>query len=195
MKKLIFTSTILLTGLILAGCAPVKHQITHTETSSKKALHSSSHKKQHKNVAPKIDLRKKYKGFKLTTVPSQYRGTWYRADPYSKKATKLVITTHTFNGYVTYQKTDPNLKLDHNSEKQNKEYAGNAVMISTDNGVLKERGFLDTVDMVYKLGQFKGQSCLFMSYGTNPNVVNGVAFKDKKVALKYRKYDFSKIKQ
>lgn len=195
MKKLLFTSTIFLTGLMIAGCAPVKHEITHNETSSKTEKHSSSHKKQYKIATPKIDLHKKYKGFKLTTVPSQYRGTWYRADPYSKKATKLVITTHTFNGYVTYQKTDPNLKLDHNSEKQNKEYAGNAVMISTDNGVLKERGFLDAGDMVYKLGQFKGQSCLFMSYGTNPNAVNGVAFKDKKVALKYRKYDFSKIKQ
>lgn len=171
------------------------HHISHTKTSSKVQKHSThSHTKQPQSTKPRIDLHKKYKGFKLTTVPSQYRGTWYRADPYSKKATKLVITTHTFNGYVTYQKTDPNLKLDHNSEKQDKEYAGNAVMISTNNGTLKERGFLDTVDMVYKLGQFKGQDCLYMSYGTNPNALNGVAFKDKSVALKYRKYDFSKAK-
>lgn len=195
MKKIIFISTILLTGLSLTGCAPVTHHVSHTETtktSSKASTHS--HTKQAQSTGPKIDLHKKYKGFKLTTVPSQYRGTWYRADPYSKKATKLIITTHTFNGYVTYQKVDSNLKLDHNSEKQNKEYAGNAVMISTDNGTLKEHGFLDTVDMVYKLGQFKGQDCLYMSYGTNPNAVNGVAFKDKNVALKYRKYDFSKAK-
>lgn len=33
-----------------------------------------------------------------------------------------------------------------------------------------------------------------MSYGTNPKAINGVAFKDKQAALKYRKYDFSKIK-
>lgn len=190
MKKLFFTSTILLTGLFLSGCAPTHHQVSKTSTKIEK--HPS--KKQSQNITPKIDLHKKYKGFKLTTVPEQYRGTWYRGDPYSKKATKLVITTHTFNGSVTYQKIDHNLKLDHNSEKQNKEYAGNAVMITTDNSSLKERGFLDIADMVYKLGKFKGEDCLLMSYGTNPKAINGVAFKDKQAALKYRKYDFSKIK-
>lgn len=196
MKKLFFTSTVLLTGLLLAGCAPVKHEATHTETGFQVEKYSTHfHTKKHNSVAPKIDLHKKYKGFALTTVPEEYRGTWYRADPYSKKATKLVITTHTFNGFVTYRKTDPNLKLDPNSEKQNKEYAGNAVMISTDSGALKERGFLDIAEMSYKLGQFKDQDCLFMSYGTNPKAVNGVAFKDKKAALKYRKYDFSKVNQ
>lgn len=102
---------------------------------------------------------------------------------------------HTFNGSITYRQVDPNLKLDHNSEKQNKAYAGNAVMISTNGSTLKERGFLDTVDMSYKLGQFKGHDCLFMSYGTNPEAINGVAFKNKRVALKYRKYDFSKVNQ
>ena len=192
MKKLTFISIILITGL-LTGCSPASHHIS-TENSYKKiAKHSS--KKQYKNTSSKINLHKKYKGFKLTTVPTEYRGTWYRADPYSKKATKLVITSHTFNGYVTYQKTDPNLKLDHNSEKQNKEYAGNAIMITTKNGILKERGFLDTVDMVYKLGQFKGKNCLFMSYGTNSNAINGATFEDKNTALRYRRYDFSKVKQ
>lgn len=190
MKKTLFTSTVLLTGLFLTGCTPTHHQVS--KTSSKIEKHPSA--KQSKSISPKIDLHKKYKGFKLTSVPDQYRGTWYRGDPYSKKATKLVITTHTFNGSVTYQRIDSNLKLDHNSEKQNKEYAGNAVMITTDNNSLKERGFLDTVDMVYKLGTFKGETCLYMSYGTNPKAINGVAFKDKQVALKYRKYDFSKIK-
>lgn len=192
MKKLTFIFIILITGL-LTGCSPASHHIS-TENSYKK-IAKHSNKKQYKSTSSKINLHKKYKGFKLTTVPTEYRGTWYRADPYSKKATKLVITSHTFNGYVTYQKTDPNLKLDHNSEKQNKEYAGNAIMISTENGILRERGFLDTVDMVYKLGQFKGKNCLFMSYGTNSNAINGAAFKDKNTALKYRRYDFSKVKQ
>lgn len=163
------------------------HLILNTKVTSKNNKQS--------NAAPKIDLHKKYKGFKLTIVPFKYRGTWYRANPYSKKATKLVITAHTFNGFVTYRKVNPNLKLDHNSEMQNKEYAGNAVMISTDGSTLKERGFLDTVEMSYKLGQFKGHDCLSMSYGTNPKAINGVAFKDKKIALKYHKYDFLKVNQ
>lgn len=49
--------------------------------------------------------------------------------------------------------------------------------------------------MVYKLGQFKGKNCLFMSYGTNSNAINGATFKDKNTALRYRRYDFSKVKQ
>ncbi|MDB6227351.1 hypothetical protein ODV20_09955, partial [Lactobacillus amylovorus] len=69
------------------------------------------HETKSSSEAPHINIHKKYKGFKLATVPSQYRGTWYRGDPYSKKARKLVITEHTVNGDVTYQKVDPNLKL------------------------------------------------------------------------------------
>lgn len=191
LNKIILISTILLMGISMSACG--HHSEKHSECSStsvKVKHHSSSIPK---DSSIKTDLHKKYKGFKSTTVPTEYRGTWYRGNPYDKKATKLVITEHTINGAITYRKIDPNLKLDRYSEKENKEYAGNAVMISTDDNSLKERGFLDAADMVYKNGNFKGKTCLFMSYGTNPKAVNGVAFKDKSTALKYRKYDFSKV--
>lgn len=34
-----------------------------------------------------------------------------------------------------------------------------------------------------------------MSYGTNSNAINGATFKDKNTELRYRRYDFSKVKQ
>ncbi|WP_172997934.1 hypothetical protein [Lactobacillus helveticus] len=49
----------------------------------------------------------------MANVPKQFCGTWYRADPYSKKARKLIITSHTVNGDIAYQKIDPDLKLNH----------------------------------------------------------------------------------
>ena len=158
-KSIILTSAF--AALLLTGC---QHQST-TNTKSTSATSSSvkHYETKSTNPTPKIDLKKKYKGFKLATVPDQYRGTWYRADPYSKKVEKLIITDHTVNGDVTYQKIDPNFKLDHRSEKQNKEYAGNIVLIELQNNSLKVRGFLDTVSLNYQLGQFKNHNCLFLS--------------------------------
>lgn len=191
-NKIILITTILLLGISISVCG--HHSEDHSNSSSQSVKIKKQSSSIPKEKTTKINLHKKYKGFKSSTVPTEYRGTWYRGNPYNKQATKLVITAHTINGAVTYRKIDPNLKLDHNSEKQNKEYAGDAVMISIDTSSLKERGFLDTVDMVYKIGNFKGKPCLFMSYGTNPKAVNGAIFKDKNVALQYRKYDFSKVK-
>lgn len=192
MKKITLISTTLLMGFLLAGCT-AHHTEEHAESQ-----HSTRSSKTHpsttsKKFTNKIDLHKKYKGFKLATIPTQYRGTWYRANAYEKNATKLVITTHTVNGAAAYQQTDPNLKLNRHSEKQNKEYAGNAVVVKNVNNSLKVRGFLDPVNLVYRPGQFKGQPCLFMSYGTNPKATNGAVFKNKAAALKYRKFDFSKV--
>lgn len=190
-KKFILANLILLMGMSLSACN--HHSEEHTNSSSKSVKIRKSTSSISKKKSFKIDLHKKYKGFKLTTVPEEFRGTWYRGNPYDKKATSLIITAHTINGAVTYKKVDLNLKLDRHSEKQNQEYAGNAVMISQQGTSLKVRGFLDTVDLIYRPGRFKGHSCLFMSYGTNPKAVNGAIFQDKTTALKYRKYDFSKI--
>lgn len=192
MKKLIFISTILFAGSLLTGCSSEKHVVNNSSSKVSSATkHYSYLTKGHSN---KINLHLKYKGFKLASTPIEYRGTWYRANPYDKKATKLVITNYTINGAATYHQVDPNLKLDRHSEKQNKEYAGNAIAINVDNNLLKTRSFFDTVGLVYKTGQFKGHPCLFMSYGTNPKAINGAVFKDKGIALKYRKFDFSKLK-
>lgn len=191
MKKSIILTSIV-AALLLAGCTKQTIKTSSQSSSSSKVAH---HQTKSKNETSKIDIHKKYKGFKLATVPSQYRGTWYRADPYSKKARKLVITKHTVNGYVTYQKIDPNLKLNRHSEKQNKKYAGNIVLIDTQGNSLKVRGFLDLVNLDYQSGQFKNYECLFLSYGTDPSVINGAIFKDRAVALKYRKYDFTKVKK
>ncbi|MBN6049551.1 hypothetical protein [Lactobacillus helveticus] len=183
MKKLIFISTILFAGSLLTGCSSEKHVVNNSSSKvSSAAKHSSYLTKGHSN---KINLHLKYKGFKLASTPIEYRGTWYRANHYDKKATKLVITNHTINGAATYHQVDPNLKLDRHSEKQNKEYAGNAIAINVDNNLLKTRSFFDTVGLVYKTGQFKGHPCLFISYGTNPKAINGAVFKDKGIALKY----------
>ena len=51
--------------------------------------------------------------------------------------------------------------------------------------------FLDTVDIIYITGTFKGNQCLYLAYSSGD--IHSAMFKDKKAALKYRKYDFSKI--
>ena len=141
------------------------------------------------------DLNKKYPGFKLAMIPTVFQGTWYQTDRYSKTARKFIITKHTIMDSVVYQKTDPNLKLNHRSEKNNKVYAGDASMVSFEdkNGSkwLRARGFLDTVDLIYITGTFKGNQCLYLAYSSGD--IHSAMFKDKKAALKYRKYDFSKI--
>jgi hypothetical protein len=155
------------------------------KTTPKKAKQAAKTKQQ---IATKP---KHYPGFSLDTVPQQFCGTWYRANQYDKKATKLVISAHAVNGLTVYQQTDPDLKLDKNSPKQTKEYAGLAAVITISANQLKVRVFFDTVDLIYTLGQFKGQACLYLTYGTNPKAINGAIFKDKQTALKYRQYDFS----
>lgn len=193
MKKAIVLISVMAAAL-LTGCnkQTAKSNLSSQSSSSSKIVR---HETKSSSEAPRINIHKKYKGFKLATVPSQYRGTWYRGDPYSKKARKLVITEHTVNGNVTYQKVDPNLKLNRHSEKQNKKYSGNIVLIDTQGNSLKVRGFLDLVNLDYQPGQFKNHDCLFLSYGTDPSVINGAIFMDKNVALKYRKYDFTKVKK
>ena len=56
---------------------------------------------------------------------------------------------------------------------------------------LRAPGFLDTVDIIYITGTFKGNQCLYLAYSSGD--IHSAMFKDKKAALKYRKYDFSKI--
>lgn len=194
MKKIILLLVLASPLFSLSACG--HHQTTnvkHATTVSSKKAHKHPVKKS--IVNPKPNLHKKYKGFKLTTIPTQFRGTWYRSDEFSKTARPLTITSHTIDHSVVYQKTDPNLKLDHNSEKQNKEYAGNASMISVENhngaSWLKVRGFLDTVDIIYITGNFKGHTCLYLAYPAGD--IHGAIFKDKSTAIKYRKYDFSKV--
>lgn len=167
MKKTILI-LLLISSITLNACTP--------QTASLSKPHSTEiqkHKIKLKKQPVKINIHHKFKGFKLANVPKQFCGTWYRADPYSKKARKLIITSHTVNGDIAYQKIDPDLKLNHNSVKQNKKYAGNICLISVQGNSLKVRGFLDVVDLVYKTGFFKEHSCLFMSYGTNPQAING----------------------
>lgn len=193
LEKLLPISLLILV-LLLTGCEQKKQatpkSATHQSTTTKSKKSAS---KKHKNTF-KINLHKKYKGFKLATVPASFRGTWYRSNPYNKKANKLIISRHIVNETVVYQQIDPNLRLNHNSAKQNKEYAGDGGIITTAPNQIKVRGFLDTVDLIYTLGNFKGHPCLYLSYGTNPKAVNGIVFKDKQAALKYRKYDLSRIK-
>lgn len=128
-------------------------------------------------------------------IPTVFQGTWYQTDRYSKTARKFIITKHTIMDSVVYQKTYPNLNLNHRSEKNNKVYAGDASMVSFEdkNGSqwLRARGFLDTVDIIYIPGTFKGNQCLYLAYSSGD--IHSAMFKDKKAALKYRKYDFSKI--
>lgn len=192
-KKVLLLS-LLIPILLLTGCNQKKQAnpklATHQSTTAKSKKSAS---KKHKNTF-KVNLHKKYKGFKLATVPASFQGTWYRSNPYDKKATKLIINQHIVNETVVYQQIDLNLRLNHNSAKQNKEYAGDGGIITTASNQIKVRVFLDTVDLIYTLGNFKGYSCLYLSYGTNPQTVNGIVFKDKRAALKYRKYDLSKIK-
>lgn len=50
-------------------------------------------------------------------IPTVFQGTWYQTDRYSKTARKFIINKHTIMDSVVYQKTDPNLNLNHRSEK------------------------------------------------------------------------------
>lgn len=162
------------------------------QSSSKSSI--TSHKKA-KQAAPKPDINKKYPGFKLATIPDPFQGTWYQTDIYSKNARKFTITKHTIMDSVVYQKINPDEGLNHRSEKNNKIYAGNPTMISVENknGAqwLRARGFLETVDIIYITGTYKGHSCLYLAYASGD--IHSAMFKDKKAALKYRKDDFSQI--
>ena len=190
MKKLIL---VLFSTLLLTACGNNSSNNNRTKYSSSKS--SSITSKKSKSVTPKPNLDKKYPGFKLATIPEAFQGTWYQTDIYSKQARKFIINKHTIMNSVVYQKTDPNLNLNHRSEKDNKTYAGDATMISFEdkNGAqwLRARGFLDTVDIIYITGTFKGNTCLYLAYSSGD--IHSAMFKDKKAALKYRKYDFSTV--
>lgn len=187
MKKL---ALILLSTLLLTACSNTSKNNQPKSSSSKSSITTS---KTTTKTSSKPNLNKKYPGFKLAMIPTVFQGTWYQTDRYSKTARKFIITKHTIMDSVVYQKTDPN--LNHRSEKNNKVYAGDASMVSFEdkNGSkwLRARGFLDTVDIIYITGTFKGNQCLYLAYSSGD--IHSAMFKDKKAALKYRKYDFSKI--
>lgn len=185
---------IILASLSLAACSNqnTKSQSQSTVSSSKKV--AKSEKKTPRATEVKLDIHKKYAGLPLMTIPSEFRGTWYRSDAFSKKARKLVITKHLVNDSVLYQKTGK-VKLDHNSAKQNKQYAGDISIarVEQKNGQswLRVHDVLGTVDLIYITGQFKGHKCLYLAYSSGD--IHSAIFTDKKTAIKYRKYDFSKI--
>ena len=162
MKKLI---PIILASLFLVGCSQQKPHLQNSSspTSSKQVKKNAS------PTAPKPDIHKKYPGLTLMTIPSQFRGTWYRSDPFSKNARKLVITDHLVNNSVLYKKTGK-FKLDHNSAKQNKEYAGDIslgrVMQKNGQTWLRVRDILGSVDLIYITGNFKGHECLYLAYSS-----------------------------
>ncbi|WP_297815491.1 hypothetical protein [uncultured Lactobacillus sp.] len=85
--------------------------------------------------------------------------------------------------------------MDHNSEKQNKVYAGDISIgrIEQRNGTqwLRVRDVLGTVDFIYIPGNFQGHQCLFLAYSSGD--IHSAIFKNAKTAIKYRKYDFSKV--
>lgn len=188
MKKV---ALILLSTLLLTSCSNTQNN--QPKSSSSKSSITTS--KTTTKTSSKPNLNKKYPGFKLATISTVFQGTWYQTDRYSKTARKFIMTKHTIMDSVVYQKIDPNLSLNHRSEKNNKVYAGDATMISLEdkNGSqwLRARGFLDTVDIIYITGTFKGNQCLYLAYSSGD--IHSAMFKDKKAALKYRKYDFSKI--
>ncbi|MGI1820279.1 hypothetical protein ACRPK1_08945 [Lactobacillus johnsonii] len=188
MKKV---ALILFSTLLLTACSNTQNN--QSKSSSSKSSITTS--KTTTKTSSKPNLNKKYPGFKLATIPTVFQGTWYQTDRYSKTARKFIITRHTIMDSVVYQKTDPNLNLNHRSEKNNKVYAGDASMVSFENKNgsqwLRARGFLDTVDIIYITGTFKGNQCLYLAYSSGD--IHSAMFKDKKAALKYRQYDFSKI--
>ena len=189
MKKV---ALLLFSTLLLTACSNTSKNNQPKSSSSKSSITTS---KNTTKTSSKPNLNKKYPGFKLAMIPTVFQGTWYQTDRYSKTARKFIITKHTIMDSVVYQKTDPNLNLNHRSEKNNKVYAGDASMVSFEdkNGSqwLRARGFLDTVDIIYITGTFKGNQCLYLAYSSGD--IHSAMFKDKKAALKYRKYDFSKI--
>lgn len=187
MKKIII---IILAALSLVACSNQK-----TEPKNQSSSSSSSKQVKKTEIKPdKPNIHKKYPGLTLMTIPSEFRGTWYRSNPFSKKARKLVITNHLVNNSVVYENTG-NIKLDHNSEKQNKQYAGDISIgrVSQKNGQsrLHVHDILGTVDLTYITGTFKGHECLYLAYFSGD--IHGAIFKDANTAIKYRKYDFSKM--
>lgn len=189
MKKV---ALLLLSTLLLTACSNTSK---NNQSKSSNSASSTTTSKTTTKTSSKPNLNKKYPGFKLAMIPTVFQGTWYQTDRYSKTARKFIITKHTIMDSVVYQKIDPNLNLNHRSEKNNKVYAGDASMVSFEdkNGSqwLRARGFLDTVDIIYITGTFKGNQCLYLAYSFGD--IHSAMFKDKKAALKYRKYDFSKI--
>lgn len=176
--------------LLVAGC---QSQKTAPKPAPKPADSIPKSSKPAKKVFHP-NLYHHYPGFKLASLPPSFQGTWYRSNPDDRTTSRLIISQHLVNGAPVYQQTDPSLRLDRNSAKQNQEYAGNGEIIAFSPNQIKVRGFFDLVDLVYTLGSFKGCACLYLSYGTNPNAVNGIVFKDRAAALKYRSCDLSKIR-
>lgn len=186
MKKLV---GILIGMLFLTGCG--KRQSEHHSFTS--SISSSAAKQAHKSSGASI---KKYKNLKLMTIPEEFQGTWWRSDQFSKKARSLKIDSHSVNGSVLYYQTEK-FRRDHNSEKQNKEYGGQDISVGqvttlNNRPALRVWDILGTVDLVYLKGKFQGHDVLYLAYSSGD--IHGALFKDAKLALKYRKYNFSNIK-
>ncbi len=112
MKKV---ALLLFSTLLLTACSNTSKNNQPKSSSSKSSITTS---KNTVKASPKPNLNKKYPGFKLATIPTGFQGTWYQTDRYSKTARKFIITKHTIMDSVVYQKTDPNLNLNHRSEKK-----------------------------------------------------------------------------
>ncbi|GAA3627941.1 hypothetical protein GCM10022297_03120 [Lactobacillus hamsteri] len=185
-------SILIFSLFMFTACSNQNNTQKQASSSNKPKTHYQSKNSQIKSTKP--NLKKKYHGLKLMTVPSEFRGTWYRSDAFSKKARKLIITNHLVNESVLYKKVGK-FKLDHNSTKQNKEYAGNISLgkYLQKNGQswLRVTDILGPVDLVYITGNFKGHECLYLAYSSGD--IHSAIFKDAKTAVKYRKYDFSKV--
>lgn len=193
MKRKLTLTLFLPLFLCLTACSNNNRPVAVNETSKTSSQPAHKH---NKKTDFKPNLKKKYPGFKLATVPSAFRGTWYRSDPLSKNARKLVINKHTIGESAVYRQVDKSIRLDHNSEQKNKIYAGSDSMIATEQhhrqSWLRVREFLTTVDIIYITGNFKGHPCLYLAYSSGD--IHSALFKKQATAIKYRKYDFSKIK-
>ncbi len=91
MKK-IFLLRSLLAALNLTACQQ-KFAQPRSNNASRSTTSQHKHPTSQAQVAPKITTHKKYKGFKLATIPVQYQGTWYRGDPY-KSCTEIQKLPH-----------------------------------------------------------------------------------------------------
>ena len=131
MKKV---ALILFSTLLLTACSSTQNN--QSKSSSSKSSITTS--KNTVKTSSKPNLNKKYPGFKLATLPTAFQGTWYQTDRYSKTARKFIITKHTIMDSVVYQKTDPNLNLNHRSEKNNKVYTDPAFEKKTEKKLRKD---------------------------------------------------------
>ncbi|MBP2058661.1 hypothetical protein J2Z60_001849 [Lactobacillus colini] len=193
MKKIILLIFIL---IFVVGCSNSKDN-PNSRTNSRTQPSGNTTIVRQSVSDNKSNIDKKYRGLQLMSTPQAFRGTWYRSDANSKDTRKLIITKHLIDDSVLYKKVSK-IRLDHNSEKQNKEYAGNISIgqVGTIKGrqSLSVRDVLGSVSIIYLVGNFKGHPCLYLAYSFGDYEIHGALFKNPQTAIKYRKYDFSQVK-